>query len=351
MQTHSRTVLLITADQCDEKMAKKVKINNEKISKRILVPLGFALLALLVASIVSIYWLQWRHINEDVRTRLAGVHQMFQVGLNEDAELLNGLIGFLEQDEDLQNAWLTKDRDALLRHATPLFEDIRSKYRVTHFQFHDLERNCFLRVHNPPRYGDYIDRFTLDMAVRKEKPFHGIELGQFGTFTLRVVHPWHIGGELAGYIELGEEIEHITPKLKEILGAEVFFTINKSHLDYAKWTEGMRIMGRTGDWNQFPHFVVIDHTMEKIPPNLKEHIRFTRAKNETALFNVPTESRQYRGGLIPLLDVAGRNVGDIIVLNNVTDKEASLKTLSIILVAISSGIGIVLFGFFYLHIF
>ncbi|MHC4423338.1 MAG: histidine kinase dimerization/phospho-acceptor domain-containing protein, partial [Planctomycetota bacterium] len=112
----------------------------------------------------------------------------------------------------------------------------------------------------------------------------------------------------------------------------------------------MRTVGRKGDWNQFPHFVVIDHTMDKIPPNLKEYIKFTRFKNETALFDVPIESRQYRGGFIPLLDAGSRNVGDIIVLNDVTGEEASLKALSSILVSIGTVIGIVLFGFFCLHI-
>jgi len=326
------------------------KTDSEKISKSILVPLGFALLVLLGTSIVSIYWLQWRHINKGARARLAGVQQMFQVALDGDAELLNGLIDFIEKDEKLQNAWLAEDRDALLRHAAPIFEDIRSKYRVTHFLFHNLDKTCFLRVHNPTRYGDYTKQFTLGMAVQKGKHSHGIELGPFGTFTLRTVHPWRIDGELTGYIELGEEIKHITPQLKEILDAELFFTINKVHLDYKKWREGMKVMGRTGDWNQFPHFVVIDQTMEQIPSNLKEHIKFIRARSENELFSVPAGVRKYRAGLIPLLDARKRNVGDIITLTDVTDKEASLKALSVILMAISAAIGMVLFGFFCLHI-
>ncbi len=335
-------------------MVKKAPVmketGSEKIRKRILVPLGFALLLLLVASIVSIYWLQWRHINKDARVRLAGVQQMFRVALEGDAELLNGLIDFIKEDDNLQNAWLARDRDTLLRYATPIFEDIRGKYRVTHFHFHDPDRSCFLRVHNPTRYGDYTDHFTLSMVVRSGKPFHGIELDPFGTFTLRAVHPWRIDGKLSGYIELGEEIKHITPQLKEILDAELFFTINKAHLDYEKWREGMKMMGRKGKWNQFPHFVIIDQTLEQIPSDLKEHIKFTRARSESLLFSVPAGTRKYRGGLVPLRDAGMRNVGDIITLTDVTDREASLRTLTIILIAISTGIGTVLFGFFCLHI-
>ena len=68
-------------------------------------------------------------------------------------------------------------------------------------------------MHKPEKHGDYIDRFTMDQAVHDGKSIWGVELGRFGTFTLRVVCPWRIDGKVAGYIELGEEVKHITPKL------------------------------------------------------------------------------------------------------------------------------------------
>jgi signal transduction histidine kinase/CheY-like chemotaxis protein/HPt (histidine-containing phosphotransfer) domain-containing protein len=323
-----------------------MKTNSAKISKSILVPLGFGLLLLLAASIISIYRMQEDRIDEDVRARLEGVQKMFQAALDGDADLLNSLIDSVKQDRYLQEAFLAKDRESLLRHAQPLFEDIHSKYRIANFQFHDLQKNCFLRVQNPEHYGDHIDRFTLDTTVRTGEPAYGIELGSFGVFTLRAVHPWYIGGRHAGYIELGEEITHLTPKFKETLGAEVIFTINKSYLDQEKWVQGLKIIGRTGVWNEFPHFVIIDHTMDQIPPSLKELMRFTRLRSETDFFNVPTQDRQYRGGFIPLPDASGRSVGDIIVLHDVTDEQMYLRTLSTILISISVGIGIILFVFF-----
>lgn len=106
-------------------------MNSERIRLRILVPLALAMVALIGATVWGIYWLQRRHINEEVRSRVKGVEQLLQHELEEQAELLNRLIDFIKRDKNLQSTWLAKDRDALLGHSLPLFEDVRSKYGVT----------------------------------------------------------------------------------------------------------------------------------------------------------------------------------------------------------------------------
>ena len=82
------------------------------------------------------------------------------------------------------------------------------------------------------------------------------------TGILRTVHPWWVDGRLIGYIELGEEIEHITPKLGEQLDAEIILTVNKIHLDRTRWEEGVKMMGKSADWDDFNKLVVIDSTLE-----------------------------------------------------------------------------------------
>ncbi len=327
-----------------------MKTDEEKIRKRILVPLGLALLALLGASVFSVYWLQYQHIRKDVLARLDRVQQLFRMELEEEATFMKAQIDFLKEDKNLQNAYLAKDRAILLRHAMLLFKNIRSKYRVTHFYFIRSDRICFLRVHNPLRHGDYIDRFTMDGAARKETTVHGIELGSYGTFTLRVVCPWKINDALAGYIELGMEIEHITLELKKVLGVELFFSIDKSYLDRSGWEEGLKMMGRTGDWNQFPNSVIINRTMQDIPEKLDERIKLYEAEHKSHLFKVATGSRVYRGGFIPLLDAGGREVGNIAVINDVTEAEASLRTLLVAMITLTVSVGGVLFGMFYGYI-
>ncbi len=212
-----------------------MKTNEENITKRILIPLGLTLLFLLTVSITSIYWLHRLHLNEDVKMRLAEVEQLFQMKLTEDAKALESQINLLQLNKDLQKSYLAQDRETLLHHAMPFFNALKAKYQVTHFYFISLDKTCFLRVHNPPHHGDNISRFTLNDAVHKEIPVSGIELGKFGTFTLRTVYPWRINGQLIGYIELGKEIEHITTALKKIFGIELFFVLKKSYLNRADW--------------------------------------------------------------------------------------------------------------------
>ena len=324
--------------------------NEERIKLVILVPLAITLFSLLAVSVFSIFWAQRINIDENVRSHVAGVHQLFEGMLDEEAKLMNNIIDFYAKDKNLQNAFYKKDRDELLLSAMPLFKDIRSKYQITHFYFLTVDKTCFLRVHNPSRHSDVIQRLTTDQAVRKKAHAHGIELGPFGTFTLRAVHPWLIDGELVGYIELGRELGYITPELKRIFGTELLFAINKSYLKRDKWEEGLKMTDRTGDWEQFPGHVISDRTLADVPIKISEHLRHTHHGDEEFFFKVSAGNRNYRGGFAPLLDAGNRNIGDIIVLKDFTKEEKALQKVAVLLVMICIIFGGILFGSFYLYI-
>ena len=331
-----------------------MKTDNEKIKIRILIPFALAIIILLGVSIFSIGWLQERNITEEVKKSRDGVQTLFDEHLEEDARLMNGLIDFIEKDKQLQNAWLTKDRELLLSYAMPLFENMRLKYKVTHFYFHGLDKVCFLRVHKPSRHGDYIDRFTMGRAVREGKPVYGIELGPLGTFTLRMVYPWLIDDKLVGYIELGEEIEHITPKIKKILNVELSVAINKSYLNRTGWEEGMKMLGHNGNWDLLQDFTIVDCTFKctfnKIPAKIMQDINSNHTKHKDLLLEMPINDRNYHTGFVPLIDAGGREVGDIIVMKDTTERQASSRILSAILAAICMAVGIVLFTLLYFYL-
>ena len=330
---------------------KDSNVENERIRSRILVPLGLALLVLLGSSVFSTYRLQRRRIDNEVREDLEQLRHLFELEVNKGGQLLNGLTDFIKEDHNLQKAWLAKDRETLLDYSRPILEKLRSKHRVTHFYFLGLDRVCFLRVHKPSRRGDYIERFTLAGAQRDGKPVYGIELGPLGTFTLRAVHPWWIDGKLVGFIELGIDVEGLALNLKETLGGELLVVIEKPYLQRGDWEEGMKMLGRQSHWEQFADFVVVEATTGTVPPALTETMKqHHEGEHKKFLFGVSLAKRQYRSGFVPLFDAGSREVGEIIYMDDVTEAEASLRTVVIATAVIYVVISTALFGFFYIFL-
>jgi signal transduction histidine kinase len=330
--------------------AGKLKEHKHRFKALILVPLGIVLLMLLLTSTVTTYRFQRLHIDENIQTNLDELKQITISHFAENSRTLSSMIDLIKEDENLQKAWLARDREALLRHALPIFNNPFHNLQITHFYFIGFDKVCFLRVHKPEYYGDTIDRFTLNHAELVTTKASGIELGPLGTITLRVVHPWWIGDELAGFIEIGVEIERLVSKLKSILDSELIITIEKSYLDRAKWEEGLKMMGRTGQWDQFPGFVMVNQTLQAFLPQLNRHIQFHAAQHEDHIFRLTTNNRQYSIGFVPLIDAGSRDIGDIIVLKDITADENALGRLLLIMMTASAFIGALLLGFFYLFV-
>ncbi len=300
------------------------KTSGIRVRRQVLTWFCSAMLVLMLVVSVSSFVAEHQELVVDVGQAMSQVQTTFQEALDQDAATLSALIDPIVADETIQRAFMTRDRQSLLDHTTSLFEKNRQDYRVTHFYFHDTERVNFLRVHSPGRNGDTIGRFTALGAERTGRQYHGIELGPLGTFTLRVVRPWRVDGELIGYIEMGEEIEHITPKLKQISDSDLVFVIDKAYIDRDKWQAGLDVFGKTGHWDQFADFVVIDNTLADLPANLAEYLVFDHKDHAGAPFGLRHQGRPCMLRLMPLMDVGGREVGDILVLRDVSKHWAAM---------------------------
>jgi signal transduction histidine kinase len=322
----------------------------EAIKMPILVPLFVAIMLLLIIFMMAIYNIQQKRISDDVRTRLDATDRYFNQFLLADARLIGETTHFVKDDPNIQHAWLTRDREKLLSLTAPLYEKLRRDYRITHFYFIDADGTCFLRVHNPPRFGDAINRYTLKTATKIEKPSWGIELGSYGTFTLRIVQPWIVNNSIAGYIELGEEIDHIAPKIMESIDVDMVFLIDKSLLQRETWEEGLKIMGRTGNWDLMPNCVIGDSTIADIPPEFMKLACLPHEQHQDRIFSGKADGSTYRAGFVRLSDAAGREVGDILVIKNITEELASLQMFLAVLATVGFLIASILVSFFYIHI-
>jgi PAS domain S-box-containing protein len=277
---------------------------------------GFLILAATITAGFS--WYQARQLRETVSNSVATTARAFKSQVENDAEVLDGLVDLLEREPSLQKAFMTGDRDALLKCALPLYKDLRKNHRVTHFYFSDPNRVCFLRVHEPSRHGDVVNRYTTTEAVNKGEPFHGIEMGPLGTLTVRAVHPWKAGNRLIGYIELGEEIDHVLPKLKNLTGVELIATIDKCLLDRDKWEAGMTLFNRKAAWDRFDGFVVVDSTLPAVSESIDAILRQSDVEREGRIHEASLATTRYRSVVMPLTDVSGIDLGHLIAFVDVT---------------------------------
>lgn len=322
--------------------------SKENLRRRILIPLGIGLVVLIATSVFSIHQTQHQQIHAEIDSHLAGVQELMASEYEAESVDMSILIDLLEADPALQTAWRDRDRQALLKLATPLFKDFADQERITHLYFIDTNRVCFLRVHRPESHDDTLARFTLERAVLTGEPTYGLELGEFGSLALRSVHPWILDGELVGYIELGQSIDHVMHHLHEIVDIELTVVVHKSLLDSASWTQGRRMFGQDEDWNRFENCVVISGTMKEVPNSLGQYMAADHSEHQHELFDMEHEGQPHMGRPLALLTADGSDIGDILVLKNVSAERASLKTLTFITIASGVVVGTLLFGLFYI---
>lgn len=316
---------------------------------RVLIPLTLAIILLLSAFAVGNYRYQQKYIINDVALKFKSLQDLWTVQLDSDAGMMGAALDVIIRDKELKAALKAKDRNALLERTQTLFDQLHSKHQITHLYFTGPDRVNILRVHQPDRYGDRIDRFTTLEAEKTGKPFYGIELGPLGTFTLRVVAPWYDGKQLLGYVELGEEIEHIKHKLHDMFGVEIFILIEKKNLDRKNWETGMKMLGRKFDWNQFPSVVITYQSSDLFPEELFRIFfveQQTRAgTGEEIIYN----GLQYRCTFFPLKDAGSHLVGNMVLMRDITSLMADFYSIVFLVSGICLLIGGTLFVFFYIY--
>ncbi len=231
-----------------------------------------------------------------------------------DVSLLSKALDRLVADPALVGPFLARDRERLLAVARPIFEKLRIEDHITHFYFLDPEpdRTCFLRVHKPEQFGDVVNRDTLRAAIATKQIGYGKELGKTA-FALRVVKPIRSGGEVVGYMELGEEIDHFFVRMKHQTGSDFALLVDKQHVDRAELAR-VRNVDR---WDERPDVVLIDSTMWN-----EKHIDLGMPLARLPAGGVVLDEwredpRTYVGGAFPVRNAGGHVVGALFVRRRV----------------------------------
>jgi diguanylate cyclase (GGDEF)-like protein len=244
-----------------------------------------------------------------------------------DTNKLGAALEVLTRDRILAETFKMGDRNRLFELSRPIYESLETKYGITHLYFHLTDGTVFLRVHKRAQYGDKIDRKTFQQARRTGNTSSGLELGKTA-FALRIVSPMYLNGELIGYLELGEEIDHFLGFLKEATGNEFAMVVEKQRVDQQQLSKVLGLHNQQGTWNRMQDFVSISPSVPSIDSMGCMNDRTLHTFSRRSDFDRTERSQTTKicGGF-PIKDANGESVGALVTLIDVSQQARMLTNL------------------------
>lgn len=318
----------------------------KRIKARFIGPLAITLAFIMCVFAVAIYSIETRIRDRDLAERSAAVAKLFAQKLDKDTNLMMATLRAMMANEAMQKAFRQGDRAALAQQGGELFRSLSTAHRITHLYFISPDLISLYRFHSPTVFGDEIHRVTLQQAREGRKPAHGLELGPMGTLTLRLVMPWRQGGELLGYLEIGEEIEHLLDEIRHSLAIDLLVLVDKRYLTPAQWQRGLDLMQRTGNWERFGSHAVLAQTAEQLPAALDERLLQQLLAGRAA--EISDFGRSIHLAVVPINDAGKRHLGDLVVMRDITALELTFQwsIIAVILISLLAAGGVL--GIFYL---
>ncbi len=314
------------------------------IKRKVLTPL----LASLVLIMATVFWNIYRHQQSESlilsSTANQQLQQLFQDALEQETERLTGFNFFIQNNIDLRNHWINKDRPKLQAASTPIFRHLRHEYQVTHLYFHRLDGSILLRVHAPEKHDDFSDRSTLEHAMLTGTTSAGIEFGTFGQFVLRVVMPWKLNGKIVGYIELGEEMDHILQRLARANHYDLILSVNKSFLVSERLLDTPYFKSQEINVDEQQNQIITTKTTASIDPDI---IKAMNQYPSNGAVQIEKNLKNHLISQIPVEDFSGRSIGQLTYIADISQTSYLFKQF-VQTLAISLGILALLITAFFL---
>lgn len=242
--------------------------------------------------------------------------------LQGDTKMLSAAMNSLATNASLRQVYADhQDRQKLQEAVQNLYQENKARFGITHLYFIDKDGTCFLRAHDPGNFGDVVQRETFQQARAAGKTVSGIELGKTA-FALRVVTPYLHNGDLIGFMEFGEEIDHFDQLVKRETGVDVAVMVDKQFLDEDQYRKTLKAKGKADNWDQFKGFVMVSTTLADATTaaGMVSEEEFRKATSPEYFGVFTRGSRSLAKGAFPLKDASGKQVGVVLALNDVTDQ-------------------------------
>jgi signal transduction histidine kinase len=317
-----------------------------RVKARFIAPLALVLVFIMGVFATAALWVEADIRDQDIAERTAAVEKLFLQKLDKDTNLMIATMRAMMTNPSIERAFRDLDRPALAQQLGPLFANLRDKHHITHLYFTGPDLINLYRFHSPDEFGDEIDRLTTIKAKDSQDAVHGLELGALGTLTLRLVMPWRSNGGVIGYLEIGEEVEHLLSEIRESLSVDMLVLVDKRMVSLLQWQRGQNLMKRTGSWDRFASHAALAQTTDRLPAALDDPTLRNLLAGRTA--EIDDRGRSLHLAAVPLRDAGQRHIGDLVVIRDISALKSTFNwsILAVTAISLLSAIGVL--GVFYL---
>jgi PAS domain S-box-containing protein len=302
------------------------KLSSLDLKALVLVPMALTLVA-----VTLVY--AWREVELSEAEQVREMETFASQGearwdrlFSLQARILEGQLERIASNPALAKAMQERDFARLRQLAQPIFSGLQDGYDINKFYVTDPERMCMLRLHQSSEQRRELEHETLKQAERMGQNAWGLELGSQDGVVLRVVHPWKVQGRLLGYLELGKDIHQPLRQLARDMGVDFVALLRKDLTGREAFEQGKALYQYAGSWDTFPDVVVLRQSLPMLPEALVSRLRSDpKIKRDLDPFSLNASGRQLVGGSIHIRDAAGRFIGPLILLRDVSSQAAGAR--------------------------
>jgi len=322
-------------------------MENSRIRIRVLPPLILMILVLEGLLAVVVTRQQQKNITNAQESTEQRVSGLLTEDIDFKTEVMDVALEAIARDPQFIQGMVNQDRNALLNHGMPYFQELKRDQKISHFYFYQPDRITFLRLHSPLK-GDRNNRETILQAEATGQIITGIEQGITGQTTLRMVVPWIPvnGDELLGYLELGVELEDILADVGRVLNVRMILAVDKQYLNRQLWETQTKAHGREPNWERLPHLVVTNKSIEGLPDPVLELLSITAGSEAQKSIRYQDKGRHYQAILMPFDNIQGENIGYTVAIQDISDLILPARESLRQALLISNLLALLLVGFF-----
>jgi HAMP domain-containing protein len=250
---------------------------------------------------------------------VTGAQKLFGILEAREISKMTAVSEMLATNPQVRDAFAARDRERLLELTGPLYPQLKDQ-GITNWMFHTNEPDMvvFLRLHNPTKFGDTLNRFIDKEVVSKHALVAGNELAKAG-FAVRILRPFNDSkGGVAGYVEFGEELGQFIHTMKQQTGNDYGLLLNKKYMDRQFWADSSKMWQRRDNWDDNQNFVVADKTTAD-DSIFRMQGDLASVPNEGAVLGrFQDGDAVYVRGIFPVRDAAGNTVGAMFVVRDIS---------------------------------